>query len=71
MIFKDEELGDAIQNIMNTFSGSDGGVRYIKFRVTLEYLETLADNDAAAAHIIEIVKQFSRLIDASQNKGMT
>jgi hypothetical protein len=62
-------LQQEIRNITEVFSGSDGGVRYMKFRAAMEAIDQQAANgNEAASEIIEIVRRFSVLIDATTIK---
>jgi hypothetical protein len=53
----------AIDDIMDVIGGAAGGIPFIKFKNTLESLNYQAEaGDAASIKIIEIVKQFARLV---------
>lgn len=65
-MFESEQLRLEFKNIVDTFSGVDGGIKFVKLRVLLESLEKQIDSDAAAKDIIKIMSQFSRLIDVAQ-----
>ena len=70
-VFKTEDLAEAFQEITNTFSGTDGGVRFVRFRVFLESLETQSLNyDPAADKILDIVKHFSKLIQVANEQPL-
>jgi len=59
-----KETKEYIRNILDTMSGSDGGVRFVKFKIGIEEFDrraTKGDKDAQA--IIQVVRHFSRLID--------
>lgn len=56
----------SFDNILDTFSGADGGGRFVMFKSMLEALSNQADEgDKAAGQLMEIVVRFSRLIDIS------
>lgn len=67
MAFRNHKLQDQFSNILNTFTGADGGIRFAQFRFMLERLETQVDDydDPHAEKLLEIVGQFSRMIDAA------
>lgn len=65
-MFESTQLNIEFKNIVDTFSGADGGIKFINLRVLLESLEKQIDSDVAAKSLIEIMSQFSRLIDAAQ-----
>lgn len=35
-VFQSEELNDDFQDILDTFSGADGGISFVKLRLLLE-----------------------------------
>jgi hypothetical protein len=58
------EHKQAFDNITDTFTGSDGGVKFLMFKVMLESLSYQSLNgDKEAEQIMNIVVQFSKLID--------
>jgi hypothetical protein len=60
----ESEIRNTLIRILDTFSGTDGGIRFIKLRFFLESLERDAKaGDSDAERILEIVRQFDRLID--------
>ena len=53
-----------LDNILDCFGGADGGVSFAKFRYAVEDLEKQAmGGDVSAKRIIEVVRQFSKLIN--------
>lgn len=60
-----QELDDAFQNILDCFTGADGGGAFIDFKILIEDLERQAieERDVAAAEIIQSVYRFNRLIN--------
>ena len=56
-------------NILNTFSGEDGGIAFIKFRNFVEQLDK-KENDESAESIIEIMVRFSRMIQLAQEENI-
>jgi hypothetical protein len=67
MTFKDRKLQEQFDNIMDTFGATDGGIKFIKLRQLLEELERRSDEEAdqIAEKLIQIVGQFSRMIDVA------
>ncbi len=62
-------IQNILERIIDVFVGSDGGVAFVKLRFFLEDLEKQAvDGDASAQQIIEVVKQFDRLISCATDK---
>jgi hypothetical protein len=52
------------QNILDTFTGADGGVRFTKFFTGYNEFKRRAENgDKDAQEIILLVQRFSKLID--------
>jgi hypothetical protein len=63
-------LQNAILDVSEVFTGSNGGMDYIKFRRMIESLETKALNgDAASKEILLIVERFCKLVELSKTKG--
>ncbi len=59
----------AFQNILDTMTGADGGVRFLYFKVLIEEMDKRAsEGDADAQTLIDVMIRFSRLIDVSQKK---
>jgi len=64
MFFKDKEIERALQNLMDIFTGADGGVQFIVIQRTLETIEQQAlAGDEASKKIIQEVKRASKLFD--------
>jgi hypothetical protein len=60
------ELKKSVTKIMDMFTGADGGISYVHFKVLLEATEQKAlTGDKAAEQIIALVFCFERLIDVS------
>ena len=53
-------------NIMDTFTGVDGCIKLMYFRLFIEDLEEKAQTDENAQTLLNLLGQFSRLIDAAQ-----
>jgi hypothetical protein len=62
-------LEDAVHNILDTFTGADGGVSFMKFRWFVEEMARRQDTDLSAKKILDIVLQFNRLIEIAQKEG--
>lgn len=60
------ETKAALDNILDTMSGGDGGGRFAALRWMLEEMDKKAkDGDEPAKQIIARLNEFSRLIDVS------
>ena len=62
-----EKLQQEIQNIMDTFTGADGGVSFMQLRWMLEAFER--DDKPAAKTLLRMVSNFSRLIDIAKKEN--
>jgi hypothetical protein len=61
------ETKEHFTNILDSITGADGGARFINYKEFVEVMDDRAQKgDLAAEQIIELVKQFSRLINTSQ-----
>jgi hypothetical protein len=57
-------VGVAFNNILDTFTGADGGVRFAKLMWFLADLDVRASNgDKDAEEVLKVVIRMSRLID--------
>jgi hypothetical protein len=57
-------LKKELDNIMDVFTGADGGVDFCKLRFALEEFEATAlKGNAASLEIIGVVMKFSKLLD--------
>jgi hypothetical protein len=64
-----EETKKAFDNILDTMTGVDGGVRFIFFMTFIKNFDQRAeDGDIIADKVIDVMKRFSNLIDVSQGK---
>lgn len=60
----------AMDNILDTFTGADGGIKFVKLRSALDAFEIKAGTgDKASEKILEVVTNFSRLIDVIARTG--
>ena len=60
-------MKEAIDDIMDTFGGADGGISFINLRTLLERVDKLCENgDTYAQEILETVYKFQRLIAIAQ-----
>lgn len=58
-----------IDNIMDCFTGADGGLKFARAKFALEAFEAQAsEGDSSAKIILEIVRRFSNLLDVL-NRG--
>lgn len=60
------ETKKAWRNVIDTFTGADGGVRFVRVMGLIEGFDKAADKDADAQKVIEILWRFSKLIDVAQ-----
>lgn len=68
-VFLTNDLAEAFQGIVDTFSGTDGGVRFVRFRALLEELERQSiDGDKSSEEILKLVKRFKKLIDVANEQ---
>jgi len=67
-VFQIDELNDNFQEILDTFSGADGGIKFVKLMGLLEEIEkrSLA-GDETAKEILKVVRRFRKLIDVANN----
>lgn len=64
MFFKDKKLEKSIHDLLDIFTGSDGGVQFLIIQRTLEVIEQRAlDGDEASKKIIQEVKKASKLFN--------
>ncbi len=55
--------------LTDVFSGADGGVSFVRFRMFMEEMGRRADDgDVAAARVVRIAEQFKRLVEVAQRK---
>jgi len=61
------ETEKEIRNIMDTFSGADGGGNFLCFRLLVEEIDKQASNgDKKSMDILDVITRFSRLIDIAK-----
>lgn len=54
-------------NILDTFSGADGGISFVQMRRLIEDMDKkAAKGDKPAQEVILIMKRFSRMIDTAK-----
>lgn len=64
-----DETGAAFLNILNTFSGEDGGAGFVAFRTLLQEMDAKAKKgDKAAQEIVLLVTRMSKLIDIAKRE---
>lgn len=61
------KLKSEIQNIMDTFTGADGGVSFMQLRWMLESFEE--EDSQASRTLLRMVSNFSRLIDMAKKQN--
>lgn len=59
---------EAFNNVLNTFTGADGGIKFVMLRCLLEDFQqrTIDNNDEAAQTVLNVVIHMSNLIDVAQ-----
>lgn len=58
----------ALQNILDTFSGADGGVAFVQLRGLIEDMcERESNGDKDATEVINIMMRFNNLINFAKN----
>lgn len=67
MAFRNSNLQEHFDNILDTFTGADGGVKFVLFKSLLADLERRLydEDDQIAGQLLELVNQFSRFIDSA------
>ena len=55
-------------NILDTMTGADGGIRFVQLKVMLEDLDNRED-DEAAGHLVRMMTNFSRLINIANREA--
>jgi hypothetical protein len=64
-----DEVAALLEPILDCFSGTDGGVSYLKLRAMLEGLQIDAKGGSGSAiKLMGIVAQFSRLVKLNQKE---
>lgn len=59
-----ETTRTAVENLMDTFAGTDGGAKYIRFCTFIIQLDRQAKaGDGAAVQLLEVVHRMSRFVD--------
>jgi hypothetical protein len=54
----------AVRTALDCFSGADGGVTFMLFRILIENLDAkAAAGDAAAQQLIDLIYRYAKLID--------
>ena len=60
----------SFRDLMDTFSGTDGGVRFVRFRIFVEQVDARASaGDLAADKVIEILHQMHRMLDLASGQA--
>jgi hypothetical protein len=66
MTFETEQYQKEFNRILDTFTGVDGGVSFIKLRMLLERLDK--ENTYHGNLVLDIMSKFSKLIDLAAEK---
>lgn len=57
----------AMENVLDTFTGADGGGHFMSFRHLIEDMESkVKAGDQAAEDVIKILLRFSKLLDTAK-----
>ena len=60
-------VDEQLEYILDVFSGTDGGITYIKFRSMLKNIET--QNNSASRKLLEMVDHFTKLLELAEKQG--
>jgi hypothetical protein len=64
------EIDKALRNILDTMTGTDGGIRFVNLKCFLEEFDKKAvGGDNAARQVINVPIYFSNLIDIANREG--
>ena len=64
-----EDTDKAFHNIIDTFTGTDGGVRFCFFKIFIESLDKQAEKgDDASQQLVTMMLRFSKLIDIANER---
>lgn len=67
--YKNPAIESAMNNVLDTFSGADGGGSFWFFLTMIRALdEQAANGDEPAKVLLKILTDFSKLIDAAQQR---
>lgn len=66
--FHDKKLTEAVSNLMEVFSGEDGGVGFVKVCMGLKFVEASLPAPQAQ-EILDVVYKFSRLVGKLKKDG--
>lgn len=62
-----EKTQKDFDNILDVFSGGDGGIGFMSFRHLMEDMDAkAATGDAGAVQVVSIMERFSRLLDVAK-----
>ncbi len=68
--YSDSNIEYCLNNIVDTFTGADGGIKFVNFQSLIRSMDVKAANgDEKAKDIISIMTTFSKLIDVSNSIG--
>jgi len=66
------EVAGALQNILDTMTGADGGLRFLRVKAFLEDFDNRASKgDDDAQKIVDVAIHFSRIIDIATKGAST
>lgn len=64
----------AFQNILDCFTGADGGIAFINTKLLIEEIDKRAEEQTpdghAASQVIDVVLRFSKLIDVANAEAL-
>lgn len=70
--FHSADLTAAVTNILDTFSGADGGAGFVMFCAMLRQIDRLAiEGDPNSLEITNVVRHFSALLEIAQRTETT
>jgi hypothetical protein len=62
-----QEYQDALDNILDTFTGADGGAKFLYVKILITNMSIkVANGDKAAKEVLDVLINFSRLIDIAE-----
>ena len=64
--WKEKDLGDAWSNLLDTFSGADGGIKFCNLMFLMRSMD--GKDDPKAVFLKGMIKNLSAVIDSAQTK---
>ena len=67
--FNDHRVTESVQNLLDIFTGADGGVQYVLLLDALHLMEQQSEQgDEGAKEILEMVVRFNKLVQLLSGK---